>query len=175
MLEELQKELSKFGKAVVKDSIKNLQKKNDTSNLAGSLGFDSKVHKNSFSFSFYMQDYGDFVDKGVKGKDPSLVKNGKQKGGNSPYSFNSKKPPMKPIMEWAKRKNIRLRDKDGKFAKGNYRTIGFILQKRIFAQGMKPSLFFTKPFEKHFDNLPDTLIEKFGLDLDTFIEQTLNN
>jgi len=175
MLEEVQKSLSAFGRAVVKESVQNLRKKNDTSNLAGSIGFESKVHKNSFSFSFYMADYGDFVDQGVRGKNPSLVKNGKQKGGNSPYSFNSKKPPMKPIMEWAKRKNIRLRDSKGRFAKGNYKTIGFILQKRIFAQGMKPSLFFTKPFEKHFDRLPDEVLTKFGLDLDTFLEQTLNN
>jgi hypothetical protein len=175
MLEEIEKALSKFGRDVIKESKKNLAKNNDTSNLAGSLGFESKVHANSFSFSFFMSEYGTYVDEGVRGASPSSVKNGKQKGGNSPYKFGSKKPPMQPLADWAKRKNIRLRDKKGKFAKGSYKTIGFILQKRIWAQGKKPTLFFTKPFQKHFDKLPDELLEKFGLDLDTFMEQTLNN
>jgi hypothetical protein len=79
---------------------------------------------------------------------------------------------MQPLMEWAKARNIRLRDEKGKFKKGNYRTIGFILQKSIYEKGIKPSLFFTKPFEKAFDNLPPELIEKFGLDIDDLLEFT---
>ena len=51
---------------------------------------------------------------------------------------------MQPLMQWAKRKNIRFRDEKGRFAKGNYRTIGFWLQKRIFAQGLKTNLIFLK-------------------------------
>jgi hypothetical protein len=177
MLEEVQRELSKFGRAVIKQSRSNLTRlnRNDTKDLYSSLDFDLKVHKNSFSFSFYMMEYGAFVDEGVRGANPSAVKNGKQKGGNSPYRFKNKRPPMQPLADWAKRKNIRLRTKDGKFAKGNYKSIGFILQKRIWAQGMKPTLFFTKPFEQAFSKLPDEILEKFGLDIDEFIEQTLNN
>ena len=57
-------------------------------------------------------------------------------------------PPMQPLMQWAKKKNIRFRDEKGRFAKGNYRTIGFWLQKRIFAQGLKPTLFFLKSILK---------------------------
>ena len=57
---------------------------------------------------------------------------------------------MQPLADWAKKRNIRLRDKKGRFKKGNYRTIGFILQKSIFAQGIKPTMFFTKPFEVAF-------------------------
>jgi len=75
-------------------------------------------------------------------------------------------------MEWAKARNIRLRDEKGRYKKGNYRTIGFILQRSIYEKGIKPSLFFTKPFEKAFDNLPTELIEKFGLDIDDLLEFT---
>jgi hypothetical protein len=50
--------------------------------------------------------------------------------------------------------------------------LGFWLQKRIFAQGIKPSLFFTKPFEAAFKRLPDELIEKFGLDAMNLFKQT---
>ncbi len=58
------------------------------------------------------------------------------------------------------------------FAKGGYKTLGFWLQKRIFAQGIKPSLFFTKPFEDAFKRLPNELIEKFGLDAMNLFKQT---
>ena len=113
-----------------------------------------------------MEDYGTFQDLGVKGAKPSLVKNGKQKAPSSPYSYRSKRPPLKPLMEWAKMKKIRFRDKDGKYKKGNYKTIGFWLQKRIFAQGLKPSFFFTKPFEKAFKNLPKEIGKAFALDVE---------
>ncbi len=84
-------------------------------------------------------------------------------------------PPLAPLIKWAKFRNIRLRDNKGKFAKGNYRTIGFILQKRIFAQGIKPSLFFTKPFTRAFKNLPEEVVDAFGLDLTDLLKTTKNN
>ena len=68
-------------------------------------------------------------------------------------------PPVKPLSEWAKSKNIRLRDEKGKFKKGNYNTIGFLIARSIYRKGIKPSLFFTKPFEQAFKKLPDELTE----------------
>jgi hypothetical protein len=79
---------------------------------------------------------------------------------------------MQPLADWAKARNIRLRDEKGRFKKGNYRTIGFILQKSIYEKGIKASMFFTKPFEKAFDNLPSEVIEAFGLDIDDLLEFT---
>lgn len=169
------KALSDFAKYVVKESRANLTRANAKykSNLYNSLDFGLSVSKSSFTLSITMEDYGLFIDKGVKGANPSSVKNGKQKAGSSPFSFKNKKPPMQPLMEWAKAKNIRLRDTKGRFSKGNYRTIGFILQNRIFAQGIKPTMFFTKPFEKAFKNLPDEVIEAYNLDLENFLKYTL--
>jgi len=34
-------------------------------------------------------------------------------------------------------------------------------------------MFFTKPFEKHFEKLPQELKEKFALDVEDFINHTL--
>lgn len=79
---------------------------------------------------------------------------------------------MQPLADWAKARNIRLRDEKGKYKKGDYKTIGFILQNSIYKKGIKPSLFFTKPFEKAFDNLPEELIKNFGLDLDDLLDFT---
>ena len=78
---------------------------------------------------------------------------------------------MKPLMDWAKFNKIRFRDKKGKYMKGNYKTIGFWLQKRIFAQGIKPTLWFTKPFRKAFENLPADLSKAFAADLALNLKQ----
>jgi hypothetical protein len=44
------------------------------------------------------------------------------------------------------------------------KTLKFLIARSIYMSGIKPSLFFTKPFEAAFKRLPDDLIEKFGLD-----------
>ena len=176
MLKNLQTELQSFGKYVVQQSRSNLtkQKHNVSKELYNSIHYKLEEKNGNFDLAFIMDEYGTFLDKGVKGANPSLVKGGKQKGGNSPYSFRNKRPPMQPIADWAKKRNIRLRDKEGKFKKGNYRTIGFILQRSIFAQGIKPSMFFTKPFLAAFDRYPELLSKAFAQDI-TDIFKNNNN
>ena len=164
-------------------------------NLFNSLKSKLTPEQNSFLLDFIMEDYGMFQDAGVWGAKPSLATSykykrqggkrvkagikykGRQKGRatnsiftgangiKNKFSYKSKMPPMNPLMQWAKRKNIRFRDEKGRFAKGNYRTIGFWLQKRIFAQGLKPTLFFSKAFRKEFKKLPSELLEAFANDV----------
>ncbi len=167
MLSNTKIHLERFAKRVVKSSKGNLSRggKNVTSQLQNSIDYELTETNDVISLTFSMLDYGEFQDKGVKGKDPSLVKNGKQKAPNSPFKFKNKMPPQKPLENWARFKGIRLRDDKGRFKKGNAKTLGFILQKRIFAQGMKPSLFFTTPFKNAFENLPEPLLEALGEDL----------
>ena len=173
---ETKKALERFGKHVVSRARANLTrgKKNVSKELYDSIEYDLKIHPNSFSLSIIMEEYGMYQDAGVRGANPSSVKNGRQKAPLSKFTFKNKKPPLKPLIEWAKFRGIRLRDKKGRFAKGNYKTIGFILQNRIYAQGMKPSMFFTKPFAAAFKNLPDEVVEAFALDLTEFIKFTKN-
>jgi len=166
---ETKEALNNFAKFVIKQSRTNLtkKKKNVTSSLYESLGYDLNVSKNSFYLEFYMDEYGAFVDEGVKGKKSNYPENR-----NSRFSFNTKRPPMQPLADWAKKKNIRLRDTKGKFKKGNYKTIGFILAKSIFEKGIKASFFFTKPFEQNFEKLPNELLNKFALDVDDLLDFT---
>jgi len=170
-LKETNKRLNAFGKYVVSQSRTNLtkSKKNFSKRLYNSISYTIDETSSGSRLYIEMEDYGMFQDRGVKGKNPKLVKNGQQKAPNSPFKFNSKMPPLDPLVKWAKSKNIRLRDKKGKFKKGNYKTIGFILQKRIFAQGLKPSLFFTKPFAKAFKELPPDLGKSFGIDIENLL------
>ena len=166
--------LQRFAKHVVSQSRANLTrgKKRASNGLYDSIGYDLKVHKQSFSLSFVMEEYGMFVDRGVRGSNPSLVKNGKQKAPLAPYTFRNKMPPLKAILPWVKLKKLRLRDEKGKFKKGNYRSIAFMVQRSVFAQGIRPTMFFTKPFASAFKNLPKELVESFGLDLTDFFDFT---
>jgi hypothetical protein len=166
-LKETKEALNKFVKYVIQQSRSNLTRnnKNYTKSLYDSLDSEINVGQNSFSLSFIMDEYGAFQDKGVSGTEQKY---------NTPFSYKQKMPPIKPLADWAKFRNIRLRNAKGQFAKGNYNTIGFLIARSIKKKGIKPSLFFTKPFEKAFENLPDELVEAFGLDVENFIEYTIN-
>ena len=173
---ELQKELNKFRDYVISQARANLTrgKKNDTKGLYNSLKGNVKAMPNSFSMSFSMDDYGVFIDKGVRGKDPSKVSpNAKIKGQqapNSPYRFGTGSARGQwgsfklQIERWARKRNIRFRDKNGKYSAGSYKSLSHVIASNIYARGLKPSLFFTTPFEKAYKNLPNQLVEKYGLE-----------
>jgi hypothetical protein len=194
MLENVQQELNKFAKAVVKQSRANLTRaKKGGGSLYKSLDSNVKVSKNSFELTFLMEEYGIFQDKGVKGKDPSKVSpNAKIKGQqapNSKYKFGSGKTGnykgfVTSIEKWAKKKNIRLREfktvngkkvSTGRFAKGSYKTISHIIAGNIYNRGIRPSLFFTKPFEQAFKNLDKDIVKAFALDVETLMKNSINN
>ncbi len=158
--------LEAFKNFVIQQSRSRLSKsnKNVSKELYNSLKGNIKVMPNSIAVEFEMEDYGIFQDKGVSGTEKKY---------NTPYSYKSKMPPVKPLADWAKSRNIRLRDEKGKFKKGNYNTIGFLIARSIYRKGIKPSLFFTKPFEQGFKKLPDELINSFGLDVEDFLAFTL--
>ena len=167
-LKETYEALNKFGKYLVQQSRSNLTRgnKNVSKALYNDLDYNIEVGKESFLFSFKMPEYGIYQDSGVSGTEKKY---------NTPFSYKSKMPPIKPLSDWAKARNIRLRDDKGRFQKGNYKTIGFLIARSIQKKGIKPSLFFTRPFEKAFKNLPKELIEAFALDTKEFLEYTLKD
>lgn len=157
--------LNAFAKYVIQQSRSNLSKqnKNVDKKLYNSLDKEIEVGANSFRLAFLMEDYGTFQDKGVSGT---------QKKYNTPFSYKSKKPPLKPITDWVKKRRFQFRKDNGKFM--SYQSTAFLVRNGIFKNGIKPSLFFTKPFEKAFERLPDELVEAYGLDVDQFLEYTIN-
>lgn len=168
MLDNTQQALEDFKKYVIQQARTNLTKgkKNVDKNLYNSLqGFVEKSPA-GFRLYFEMEDYGMFQDQGVRGKKAYYAD---QATSGSPFSYKDKMPPIKPLAEWAKKRNIRLRDDKGKFKKGNYNTIGFLIARSIFDKGMKASLFFTKPFERAFKQLPEDLREAFGEDINKLL------
>lgn len=159
---EVQKALERFRDHVVSISKRNLtnKQKNSSKKLYNSIQGKVKANPNSFEVEFTMEDYGVFQDAGVSGT---------KKKYNTPYSYKSKMPPVKAFDKWLVRKGIAPREK-GKFA--SRKSLAFLIARSVYRNGIKPSLFFTKPFEAAYKNLPQELIDKYGLDaIELFNEQ----
>jgi hypothetical protein len=182
-LKNVNKALRDFGRNVISKSRSNLtrKKKNVSGGLYKNLTYKVREAGSSVYVIFDLGKYGNFVDKGVRGADPKIIDKwtkgrltGKQKAPLSPYSFKTKYPPAKPLSEWAKKKNFRLRDKKGRFVRGNYKSIGYVLSKFIFAQGIKPSYFFTNPYNASYKKLPKKVTNAFAFDLVEDIREAFN-
>ena len=166
MLKNVQQELNRFAKYVIQQSRTNLTKgkKNSSKTLYNSLDYDLNVSPNSFSMSFLMEDYGVFQDKGVSGI---------KKKYNTPYSYTNKMPPPSKMDKWIVRKGLKgVRGKDGKFI--SRKSLQFMIARSIYNNGIKPSLFFTKPFQKAFTNLDKDIIEAYKLDVEELLKFTTN-
>jgi hypothetical protein len=166
----LEEVLNKYAKYVVQQAKSNLTKDGKGSGvLYESVKYTLEKEADLFLLDFLMEDYGIYVDEGVKGANPSLIKAGVQKAPMSKFKYTNKMPPMQILANWAKAKNIRFRNAKGQYAKGSNRSMGFVLQKSIFAQGLKPNYFFTKPFNKGIKTLSPELAESFILDIEDAI------
>ena len=154
--QEVQEAIDKFRKYVVQQSKSNLtkQKKNASKSLYNSIKGVSKVNPNSISLYFEMEAHGVFQDKGVSGKEKKY---------NTPYSYKSKMPPTKALDKWVVRRGIAPRDAKGRLI--SRKSLKFLIARGIYRNGIKPSLFFTKPFEVAYDRLPDELVEAYGIDI----------
>jgi hypothetical protein len=152
---EIQKELERFRDYVVSQSKRNLSrlKKNSSKKLYNSIKGNVKAMPNSISIQFTMEDYGVFQDAGVSGT---------KKKYNTPYSYKSKMPPAKAFDKWIVRKGIAPRKSGGQFA--SRKSLAFLIARSVYRNGIKPSLFFTKPFEAAYKRLPEELVEKYGVD-----------
>ena len=170
---EVQNELNKFAKYVIQQSRSNLTKgdKNVSKDLYNSLGYKLNETSKGATLGFEMDGYGNFVDKGVRGKSSSA------KAPNSPYRYGTgsgKKGGLtKGINQWVKRRGIQFRDrKSGRYL--SYKSTAFLIARSIYQKGVKPSLFFTKPFNAAFKRLPDELLKAYSVGLEKQIGVILN-
>ena len=162
--DEIQKALDRFRDHVIKQAKSNLTRmgKNSSKKLYNSIKGNVKAMPNSISMYFEMEDYGFYQDKGVSGK---------KKKYDTPFSYKSKMPPPSKLDKWVVRKGLAPRKEKGQFA--TRKGLNFVIARSIFINGIKPSLFFTKPFEAAYKNLPDELIEKFGIEASKLFMDTI--
>jgi hypothetical protein len=156
MLESIREELNSFAKHVIKQSRANLTrgKKKSSGELYKSLDYELKENQGSISLSFIMAEYGMFQDLGVSGI---------KKKYNTPFSYKDKMPPPSKMDKWIVRKGLKgVRDKKGRFI--SRKSLQFMIARSIYMNGIKPSLFFTKPFNKAFENLGNDIIDNLDLD-----------
>jgi len=172
---EVEKVITKFRDYVIQQSRSNLTKggKNSSKELYNSLKGEV-VTENGFTIvGFQMADYGSFVDLGVKGKTSS------NKAPNSPFKFGSgtgrKGGLTQGINKWVKLKGFQFRDrKSGRFL--SYDSTAYLITRSIFHKGIKPSLFFTKPFEAGYKKYIDVdLLKAFGQDIETIVDYNLKD
>ena len=163
--ESIQELLNDFRDNVIREAKKNLSQRSDTGKLRNSLKSTVKESKRSIQISFEMEDYGFYQDRGVKG-----VKSGKSLDN---YQFGTgtgeKGGLTKGINKWVQRKGFQFRDKKGRFL--SYKQTANTIIRSIWMKGIKPTLFFTKPFEKFYNRLPDELMEMFGFEMEQLFEQ----
>ena len=164
MLSNVEDELNAFRKHVITEARKNLtrNKKNASKTLYNDMNSFLKVSKNSFELGFEMPIYGQFQDQGVSGI---------KKKYDTPFSYKKKMPPLDVFEAWIKRKGIKGRDKRGRFITN--KSLSYLIARSVFNNGIKPSLFFTRPFELAYKRLADDVIQAFGLDIDEFLKYTL--
>lgn len=164
--DEIQKALDRFRDAVIKQAKANLTRmgKNSSKKLYNSIKGDVKAMPNSISMEFSMEEYGFYQDQGVSGKEKKY---------DTPFSYKSKMPPPSKLDKWIVRKGMSPRDSKGKFV--SRKSLQFLIARSIYKNGIRPSMFFTKPFEAAYKKLPNELINKYGIEaaklfMDTIVQ-----
>ena len=159
--------LRQFGNYVVQQSRSNLTKgkHNVDGELYNSIKYELKVEEDGVVIEFFMEDYGVFQDKGVRGVEKTY-----SQSANSPFSYKQSSNlkgfeyATGTFAKWAKFRGMQPRDKKGRF--GSYKTMGYILANSIKKKGIKATMFFSKPFEKAVEQLPETLTDALAFDIE---------
>ena len=138
--------LNSFGKQVVNRAKGSLQKaKGGGSSLEKSIKFEIVKDSKGFIVQFYMNNYGQFLDKGVSGtKKKQSFKDYKNKVTSSPFKYTTKQPPPGILAKWISKKGIKGRDKkSGRFI--SHMSLAFLIGRAIKRDGIKSLSFFQKP------------------------------
>lgn len=164
---EVESVLKRFRDYVIKESRSNLTrlKKNGSKELYNSIKGEVVTENNFSIVGFTMLDYGYYQDVGVSGK---------LKKYNTPYSYKNKMPPAKAFDKWIVRKGIAPRSSGGQFQ--SRKSLQYAIARSVFLNGIKPSLFFTKPFEAGYKKYIDVdLLKAFGQDIETILDYNLKD
>ena len=161
--------LNAYAEYVVDSAKKNLvDERKSLGDLYKSVSYKYEKSQDLFLLDFLMEDYGVFVDKGVKGKTSTYPETA---ASLSQFQYGSGNFPKGGLTEgikgWLEKKRFQWRDKKGKFM--SYDTMTYLISRSIYNKGLKANLFFTTPFEFGLRNLPINLKDAFKLDIENAI------
>ena len=164
----IERYLESFAKQVVKDAKKNLAESKGDTELSKSIKFRIKQTSNGIRIQFLMSEYGDYVDKGVKGAGGE-IKSGEHKGKwggrrwyttwegkrkDSPFQFGSGKGKKngiyKGIGSFIRKKGLQPRSEGGQFMT----TVGLkiAIAKVIWIKGIHGISFFQNSLRKNYSD-----------------------
>jgi hypothetical protein len=169
--ERIEAVLNKFGKYLVQQARANLTRKNKnvTKELYDSIKWESDASKtgDSFSATFSMLPYGEFQDKGVRGKNSTYPESQA-----SPFRFGTGKGKKGGLTEamkkWVRARRFQFRDEKGKFL--SYDSTAFLIARSVYRKGIPASFFYSRPFNLAYQKLPSELVDAFRLTPDDFKE-----
>lgn len=156
--------LDRFGENVLSQARENMSQRGNPSyggnmnasySLNNNMTFQSRAMKNSFSAYFDLSDYGLYQDQGV---------NGTEQNRGSRFSYGSRGPSQRMvsnIQDWMEDKGIDFKERTAK-------QKAWKIADNIIKRGLRQTLFFSDAYEQAFAELPEELVEAFGLDLDDF-------
>ena len=174
MLKETEALLNQFGLNVISEA--RAKAPSTSGELSSSLDYEIVITKDELRVMFNSAPYGKFQDKGVQGKDPSKIKGGFQKAPMSPFKFGSgsgKGGLRGSIDKWVVRKGLDgVRDAKGRFIPR--KSMVYLISRSIYFTGLRPTLFFTTPFEKErkrlYRGLEKALMEDYENEIKIKIE-----
>jgi len=147
----LEKQIEAFKKYVIQQSKSNLTKngKKASGSLYNSIDAESNTSQNSFELDFIMEQYGQFVDLGVKGKNSS------SKAPNSPFKFGTgtgrKGGLTQAIDKWVRLKGLQFKSKETGM-KLSYKNTSFLITRSTYNKGIKPTLFLLNHLKRGLKN-----------------------
>jgi hypothetical protein len=161
--------LNAYAEYVVDSAKKNLvDERKSLGDLYKSVSYKYEKSQDLFLLDFLMEDYGTFVDKGVRGKTSTYPETS---AALSQFQYGSGNFPKGGLRDgikgWLEKKRFQWRDKKGKFM--SYDTMTYLISRSIYNKGLKANLFFTTPFEVGLQNLPKQLTDAFSLDIENAI------
>jgi hypothetical protein len=176
--EQIYKALDRFVKHVTSRAKANLTNKdrNVSRRLYDSIKGEITINSERTTVKFFMEKYGDYQDQGVKGKNSSA------KAPNSPFKFGSGRGKQggltKAIEKWVEARRFQFRQIDPKTKKStgkfmSYRATAWVITRSIYSKGLKPTLFFTKPYQAALKNLPDELAQEYGLEVKKLFKESI--
>ena len=157
--------IKKYGKEVeseIKTRLLSYNKK-ASGKLYRSIKFDMRESVKSLDASWRMEDYGAFVDGGIKGAGVPTGFGGKMKPviKVGRFRFGSKQPPIDSIKKWCKVKGI---DKGAAYA----------ISRSIWIFGIAPTNFFTIPTTRRAKYFENQIGVNMAKDIDTQLQKEID-
>tara|TARA_R110002167_G_scaffold297207_1_gene501571 strand:- start:87 stop:620 length:534 start_codon:yes stop_codon:yes gene_type:complete len=167
VLKNVEEYLTGIGVDVVEQAKRNLSDaRKSNGDLYNTIKYELETDETSFIIKFLMQEYGIYVDKGVKGKTSTYPET---TAALSKFQYGSGNFPKggltEGIQEWVKKKRFQFRDKkSGKFM--SYDSTAFMITRSIYNKGIEATEFFSKPFDRVLKEVPIELVKAFKLDVE---------